>query len=481
MELETTATVDVQSSKKWSGLKHHMEHDPNVNHSNKDIDQSLTKYNVHGIIAHKDKILKQHYGQFVTDHDAKQKRSDRKYGSVKAYLEKQKGQPDITAVATFGSKELLEPFTEQLYQEALRNGTYKGNLSRVNFNRHLLATYAEGLKKYAQGFNKRNSHITLTEYYAHVDEGGAPHLHYEAIPRGHTTTGKPSQRFTRALIDQYGTDEEKNTNGAKERSRTYLSRWRTQEDEALVRCMNAAFKEQFKTPVKFELKRTGLALKLPMETYKKHADEVVKMKREIEDLKTEKKAVQASVAQETKTNDQLKQANDDLAEKLRREEIDRIRRKKEQAKERAELDKKHEDIERQKQEQAKERAELDKKHEYIEQQKQKIVVAKRNLDAEREQNNQFYVLLGKAYSLLGKNFQYKGKNVNYEVAKGKLVPREFNKSGVPLLADLIRTSAVERLKQLQGLTLNHGIVTHHDQTPSKSLSKSRDDDFGPDL
>lgn len=460
MELKTTATVNVQSSKKWSGLQHHMEHNPNVNHSNKDINQSLTKYNVHGVIAHRDKILKQHYGHFITEHDAKQKRSDRKYGSVTAYLEKQHGQPDITAVATFGSKELLEPFTEQLYQEALRNQAFKGNLSRVNFNRHLLATYAYGLKKYAQGFNRRNSHITLTEYYAHLDEGGAPHLHYEAIPRGHTTTGKPSERLTRALLAQYGTDKEKQAKGNKEKNMEYMRKWRNQEDQALVRCMNAAFKERFKTPVKFELTRTGLALKLPMELYKKHADEIVKLKQIKENLETKNKALQASVDRENKCSEELKQANDDLAEKLRREEIDRIRRKKEQAKE---------------------RAELDKKHEYIEQQKQKIVVAKRNLDAEREQNNQFYVLLGKAYSLLGKNFQYKGKNVNYEVAKGKLVPREFNKSGVPLLADLIRTSAVERLKQLQGLTLNHGIVTHHDQTPSKSLSKSRDDDFGPDL
>lgn len=481
MELKITATVNVQSSKKWSGLQHHMEHDPNINHSNKDINQSMTKYNVHGVIAHKDKILEQHYGRFITEHDAKQKRSDRKYGGITAYLEKQHGQPDITAVATFGSKELLEPFTEQLYQEALRNQAFKGNLSRVNFNRHLLATYAYGLKKYAQGFNRRNSHITLTEYYAHLDEGGAPHLHYEAIPRGHTTTGKPSERLTRALLAQYGTDKEKHAKGNKEKNMEYMRNWRNQEDQALVRCMNAAFKERFKTPVKFELTRTGLALKLPMELYKKHADEIVKLKQIKENLETKNKALQASVDRENKRSEELKQANDDLAEKLRREEIDRIRRKKEQAKERAELDKKHEDIERQKQEQAKERAELDKKHEYIEQQKQKIVVAKRNLDAEREQNNQFYVLLGKAYSLLGKNFQYKGKNVNYEVAKGKLVPREFNKSGVPLLADLIRTSAVERLKQLQGLTLNHGIVTHHDQTPSKSLSKSRDDDFGPDL
>ncbi|WP_261622429.1 hypothetical protein [Limosilactobacillus fermentum] len=481
MQLKTTATVEVQSSKKWSGLKHHMQHDPNINHSNKDINQSLTKYNVHGVIARRDKILKQHYGQFIAEHDAKQKRSDRKYGSIAAYLEKQHGQPEITAVATFGSKEIIEPFNDELYQETLRSANYKGNLSRVNFDRHLRATYAEGLKKYAQGFNKRNSHITLAEYYIHVDEAGAPHLHFDGIPRGHTATGKPSERFTRALVDQYGTDDEKHAKSGKENGIKYMRKWRAQEDEALVRCMNAAFKERFNVPVKFELTRTGLALNLPMDVYKKHADEIVKLKQTKAALETENKDLQASVDRENKRSEELKQANDDLAEKLRREEIDRIRRKKEQAKERAELDKKHEDIEQQKQEQAKERAELDKKHEYIEQQKQKIVVAKRNLDAEREQNNQFYVLLGKAYSLLGKNFQYKGKNVNYEVAKGKLVPREFNKSGVPLLADLIRTSAVERLKQLQGLTLNHGIVTHHDQTPSKSLSKSRDDDFGPDL
>lgn len=468
MQLKTTATVNVQSSKKWSGLQHHMQHDPNVNHSNKDINQSLTKYNVHGVIAHKDKILKQHYGRFITEHDAKQKRSDRKYGSVKAYLDKQHGQPDITAVATFGSKELLKPFTEQLYQETLRNKTFKGNLSRVNFNRHLMATYAYGLTKYAQGFNKRNSHITLTEYYAHLDEGGAPHLHYEAIPRGHTATGKPSARLTRALLAQYGTDEDKHAKGNKEKGIEYTRKWRVQEDQALVRCMNAAFKERFKTPVKFELTRTGLALKLPMELYKKHAEEIGKMKHDNENLKTENKALQASNDDQKKLNEQLQQANDDLQEKLRIQEKERKRRAKEQAKE---------------------RADLDTKHEYIEKQKQKIVIANQELDAERKKINQerekinrAYVLVGKMYGLLGHNYIVDGENVNYKVAKGELVDRKSNKSGFPLLFDMIRTSSVERLKQLQGFTPNIGhTVTHHDKKPSKSLSKSRDDDLGPDL
>ena len=474
MQLKTTATVNVQSSKKWSGLKHHMQHDPNINHSNKDINKSLTKYNVHGVIAHKDKILKQHYGQFITEHDAKQKRSDRKYGSVMSYLEKQKGQPDITAVATFGSKELLEPFTEQLYQETLRNKTFKGNLSRVNFNRHLMATYADGLTKYAQGFNKRNSHITLTEYYAHLDEGGSPHLHYEAIPRGHTTTGKPSEHLNRALLAQYGTDEEKNAKG-KEKGIEYMRKWRTQEDEALVRCMNAAFKERFKTPVKFELTRTGLALKLPMESYKKHADEIVKMKHDKEDLKTENKALQASVARENKLFEQFKQANEDLQEELRIQEIERKRREKEYAKEIQIRDAERERL-------AKELAELDKKHAYIEKQKQKILVANQELDAKREKINQAYVLLGKLYGVLGHNYTVNGKNVNYKVAKGELIDGNSNKSGFPLLFDMIRTSSVERLKQLQGFDFNIGhTVTHHDKKPSKNLSKSRDDGFGPDL
>ncbi|MEK0407243.1 hypothetical protein WNX12_10930, partial [Limosilactobacillus fermentum] len=78
MELKTTATVNVQYSKKWSGLKHNMQNDPNVNHSNKEIEKSLTKYNVHGFIANKDKIIKQHYGKFIAEHEAKKKSSDRK-------------------------------------------------------------------------------------------------------------------------------------------------------------------------------------------------------------------------------------------------------------------------------------------------------------------------------------------------------------------------------------------------------------------
>ncbi|WP_413769948.1 hypothetical protein, partial [Vibrio vulnificus] len=228
----------------------------------------------------------------------------------------------------------------------LRNKTFKGNLSRVNFNRHLLATYAYGLTKYAQGFNKRNSHITLTEYYAHLDESGAYHLHFEGIPRGHTATGKPSERFTRALVEQYGTDDEKHAKGNKEKGIDYMRKWRAQEDEALVRCMNAAFKERFKTPVKFELTRTGVALKLPMESYKKHADEIVKLKHDKEALETKNKSLQASVARENKRFEELKQANDDLQEELRIREIERKRREKEREKERADLDKKHAYIEK---------------------------------------------------------------------------------------------------------------------------------------
>lgn len=473
MQVKTTATVNVQSSKKWSGLQHHMEHDPKINHSNKDIDQSLTKYNVHGVIAHKDKILKQHYGSFITEHDAKQKRADRKYGSVKAYLNKQRGQPEITAVATFGSKELLEPFTEQLYQEALRNKTFKGNLSRVNFNRHLMSTYASGLTKYAQGFNKRNSHITLTEYYAHLDENGSPHLHYEAIPRGYTNTGKPSERLDRALLAQYGTDENKPDKGNKEKNIEYMRKWRTQEDQALVRCMNTAFKEQFNVPVKFELTRTGVALKLPMELYKKYAEEIVKMRRDHENLKTKNKALVVSNANQEKRNEQLKQVYDDWQEKLRIQDLEYRRRTIEQFKERDALDQKHEDFEKQQQ---KANQELDAKREKI----------NRELDAKREKINReadrFYVLVGKAYSLLGRNYVVNGQNVNYEVAKGELVDRKSNKSGFPLLVDLIRTSSAKRLKQLYGFTSNIGhTVTHHDNNPSKSLSKRRDDDLGPDL
>ncbi|MEE6684404.1 hypothetical protein PS393_02120 [Limosilactobacillus fermentum] len=474
MQLKTTATVDVQSSKKWSGLKHHMQHDPNINHSNKDINQSLTKYNVHGVIARKDKILKQHYGQFVAEHDAKQKRSDRKYGSVAGYLAKQKGQPEITAVATFGSKELLKPFNDELYKETLRNKTYKGNLSRVNFDRHLKATYAEGLKKYAQGFNKRNSHITLTEYYIHVDEAGAPHLHFDGIPRGHTNTGKPSERFTRALVDQYGTDDEKHAKSGKENGIKYMRKWRAQEDEALVRCMNAAFKENFAVPVKFELTRTGLALNLPMDVYKKHAKEIVALKNKNATLKTENKDLQVSIDRKTKLSKELDQANDDLAEKLRREEIERRRRKKEQAKERLALDKKHEAIEQRTQN-------LDIKEQALNVKDHKLTAKEQDLNAKVEMIDHFYEVVGKAYSLFGYDFYDKGKNVNYEVAKGELTSSKFNKSGVPLLAEMIKESAIERLKQLQGLNFDHGIVTHHDQTPSKSLSKSRDDDFGPDL
>ncbi|WP_184488906.1 hypothetical protein, partial [Streptomyces xinghaiensis] len=157
----------------------------------------------------------------------------------------------------------------------------------------------------------------------------------------------------------------------------------------------------------------------PMESYKKHADEIVKLKHDKEALETKNKSLQASVARENKRFEELKQANDDLQEELRIREIERKRREKEREKE---------------------RADLDKKHAYIEKQKQKIIVANQELDAKRAKIDRAYVLLGKLYGVLGYHYTANGKNVNYKVAKGELVPRKFNKSGFPLLFEMIRIS-----------------------------------------
>ena len=47
--MKVTSTINFsKTANGWSGIKKHVEHDPNVEHSNKDILENLTQYNVNG-------------------------------------------------------------------------------------------------------------------------------------------------------------------------------------------------------------------------------------------------------------------------------------------------------------------------------------------------------------------------------------------------------------------------------------------------
>ncbi|OXE55217.1 hypothetical protein ADH69_09905, partial [Limosilactobacillus reuteri] len=123
--MKVTSTINLSSSSRgWTGVKKHMEHDPKLNHANKDILNDLTKYNRSGT-AFPDEVITRRldnfFGDYVREHDAKaiqNRHPERVYGSVKKYLD---GKNKITAVATVGDMENRNELIKQLCPE----GSYK--------------------------------------------------------------------------------------------------------------------------------------------------------------------------------------------------------------------------------------------------------------------------------------------------------------------------------------------------------------------
>ena len=242
-QILTTASGNFNNKKSWNGIKKHLKHDPNVKHKNEflntDESKQLRKYNSHVVLLDYDEFCEDNFAPYVKDHDAHMKDRSRKFGSVKRFLE----------VDNSGKARKLQP--AQLYTEKLSNEEdYKRFLKLLvntikkqnpNFTDEKVKDTAyrivdAGLMRYAKGFNDRNPNLKMFEYYTHLDEEGAPHLHSRVMPfvkpNGTTKTGrlkKPSWSLNKALGTQYH-----NLGKNKEN----LRRFRKQEDEALIDSMN---------------------------------------------------------------------------------------------------------------------------------------------------------------------------------------------------------------------------------------------------
>ena len=111
MAIECTVTTNLQStSKGFSGVQKHVEHDDKINHSNKDIHFDETKFNLYSDNTQVDKEVDEwnemKFGDFILEHDKSQREkghSERQYGSVKNYLSKKK---KATGVLTLGNMEI---------------------------------------------------------------------------------------------------------------------------------------------------------------------------------------------------------------------------------------------------------------------------------------------------------------------------------------------------------------------------------------
>lgn len=265
--MKTTASGNFSNKQSWSGLKKHMEHDPEINHSNSYLNstesKNLRKYNRHQVLVNYSRWTEQKFGSFVKEHDQKMKDQKRKFGSVARFLKvdgsgkKRTLQPALTYIEKLSNEEDWKQFKSTLEKKLQSykwtSGPKKGqHLTPSEARETALNTVSKGFEVYANGFNKRNPNLHMFEYYVHMDEEGAPHLHSQVMPftdMGKTKKGnlkKPSWSLNTALARQYNSPRKNKEN---------LSKFRQQEDQALIDSMNQTLEKTLGIKQAFQLVR----------------------------------------------------------------------------------------------------------------------------------------------------------------------------------------------------------------------------------
>ena len=293
-----------------------MEHDPKINHSNSYLNgaesRSLRKYNQHHILINYGAWTEKKFGSFVKEHDARMKDKKRQFGSVDRFLKvdgsgkKRTLQPALTYIEKLSNEEDWKHFKSTLEKKLQsyrwNSGPKKGqHLTSSEAQEMALTTISKGFEAYADGFNKRNPNLHMFEYYIHMDEEGSPHLHSQVMPftdMGRTKKGnlkKPSWSLNTALGQQYGTPRKNKEN---------LSRFRKQEDQALIDSMNQTLEKTLGIKQAFQLVRKTdsdktLQTGVDHEIYKARA-------KAIEQQEKQKDANNKEIASQTKTLNKLK-------------------------------------------------------------------------------------------------------------------------------------------------------------------------------
>lgn len=254
----TTASGNFDNKKSFSGIRKHLEHDPKLKHKNRYLNakksQELRKYNAHKILINFDDWTEKNFGSFVKEHDENMKDKKRRFGSVKRFLQvdgdgqARKLQPVQLYTQKFSNEKDWTAFKDQLVEKIQKEYTWHKtgkHLTKEEATDYVYKLIASGLKDCADGFNDRNPNLKMFEYYVHMDEKGAPHFHSDVLPfyqpEGVTKKGrkkKPSWSLNTALAHQYGTDRSKSQN------KKNLSRFREQEDKALIDCVNKRLEDE---------------------------------------------------------------------------------------------------------------------------------------------------------------------------------------------------------------------------------------------
>ena len=285
--MKVTSTINFsKTANGWSGIKKHVEHDPNVKHSNKDILKDLTQFNINGRVfsqAEIDRKMDDYFGDYVKQHDQsafKNRHPERVYGSVKRFLQSKK---KITVVATVGDME----DRNKLIQQLCPKGSYKSIdipsspdgktlvITDSKVAKKFYGTYEKALSNFVSANYKMNgvrlfNYLVPGAYSIHVDEAGAPHIHYELYATGKTRNGRVSNSLNQTLVNIY----ERVTGKEKANGREALKWYRLVFDREMARLVNKEFSKEYGDHFK------------GIEFYRKGTKDVGRSMEQVKNLKT---------------------------------------------------------------------------------------------------------------------------------------------------------------------------------------------------
>ena len=330
--MDTTATTQLQrygTSEARQLESKHNDHDPEKNHSNKTIQPDETPMNTHQIVTGSlDDTLELVWGDKIAEDNAKllqQKTagvlSDYNYKkrvkTVEGYCGGKK-KPVMNFVATLGNVETTRQLMDRMgIKYEMRD--YVNEFGDPATEPHVLpedqqrwSTFCNSaFKKYAEYINTHTA-FQVSQYWTHLDEGGAPHVHIETVTAGHTKGGKLSQNPNNAIRDSLTGLGKKTAND----TRSNMSKFRKVTDEALVYVFNQTAKEQG-YDIDLNLVRTGRPGGQSMEDYKKQQAQQVKVEKQVKKNEALSKFLKAK---EDKLNQQekaIKDAQNSLKQKQR--------------------------------------------------------------------------------------------------------------------------------------------------------------------
>ena len=334
MVIKCTVTTDLQAkdTNGYSGIQKHVEHDQNINHSNKDIVFNETQFNVYDESTTTRQAIddwnEQHFHDYVEQHDQHQREkghAERQFGSVKNYLKNKK---KSTAVLTIGNMEVQSQLMKQFcpkdsYQEEkLPDGTthlvfklkdennkpIQNNIAVAKqfygcFNRALIKATNNNIgwpanKVHQQRINV-GDYLHRGRYATNNDEMGISHIHFEVATFGMTRGGKKRAAHVTNSLNQALVSLHQAVTGKTASGRAALKWYRANLDQFALKCLEQELHKTYQVPenkkiLDFERKtkedktiQTGLS----MEQLKAQHQEIADHQKKVQNLQDQAKTL----------------------------------------------------------------------------------------------------------------------------------------------------------------------------------------------